>query len=269
MTMPRAQRARGRLGLVFRRDGDATRIVEFYQQGCLKARLPRPQTAGIAEAILINLSGGIAGGDDLVADITLRPGASVAVASQAAERVYRALDAPATVATRISLAAGAALDYLPQETILFDGFALRRGLDINLAAGARFLGVEAIIFGRQAMGEVVRAGHLRDRIWLRRDGRLILQDLTRMDGDIAALLRRPAIANGAVALATILYAAPDAAARLDGLCAVLGRESAATLIDGVLFARLLAPDALSLRNSICAALAPLRDGRPLPRVWQS
>ena len=97
----------------------------------------------IAEAITINISGGIASGDSLATDIEIGAGAAVSITSQAAERIYRALDfLPARLQTTITLGAGAMLDYLPQETILFDGFALDRSLDIELAEDADFLGVK-------------------------------------------------------------------------------------------------------------------------------
>ena len=113
---PAAQRARGCLSLGFKRDPAMarTRIERFYQEGCLKARLPRP-VGGLCEAITMNISGGIAGGDVLSTEIALGDGAACCVTSQAAERVYRALDfMPAEVSNRVRLGEGARLDYLPQ-----------------------------------------------------------------------------------------------------------------------------------------------------------
>jgi urease accessory protein len=268
----RAQRAVGRLDLSFQASGGVPRIERFYQEGCLKAVLPRPADPAVCEAVTLNISGGVAGGDALSTRISLAPGAQARVASQAAERVYRALDAPARIATSIALGPGARLDYLPQETILFDGFALRRGLDIDLAEDADFLGIETILFGRRAMGEVLRRGDLQDRVTLRRGGKLLLQDMTRLRGDIAAQLGRAALCHGAAGMAAITFAAPDATARLAGLRDVLavgGITAGATNFEGVVFARLLAPDGASLRHCVIAALTFLRDGRPMPRVWQS
>jgi urease accessory protein len=266
-----AQRAVGRLVLGFVRDGARTRVREFYQEGCLKARLPRAVVAARCEAVTLNISGGVAGGDVLRTSIELGDGAEVCVASQTAERVYRALEAASVVETSVMLGAGAVLDYFPQETILFDGFALRRSLEIELAADADFLGVESLVFGRRAMGEVVRRGVLRDRILLRRGGRLVLQDMTRLDGDIAAILARKAVAGGAAAMASVIFAAPDAAARLDGLRGVLGASglvAGASCFEGVVLARILAPDGASLRNCVVNVLRACRDGRAMPRVWQ-
>jgi len=267
----KAQRAVGQLALGFQREPDApTRIKTFYQQGCLKARLPRSVVHGTCEAVLMNISGGVAGGDVLATSITLQPGAQVLVATQAAERIYRALNAvPAQITTSIRLEAGASLDYLPQETIFFDGFVLNRRMEIDLAPDAAFLAVESFVYGRQAMGEQVHEGRLRDAIRLRRNGVLQLAEMTRLDGDIAATLQRKSVGDGRMAMASLIYAAPNAAARLAPLRAALdGHMAGASIVEGILRARLLAPTAASLRNAVIAAIAVCRDGRALPRVWQ-
>jgi len=265
----RPQRAEGALALRFKRTGATTRIETFFQQGCLKTRLPRPVNAAICEAITMNISGGIAGGDSLFTSITLGTGARAIVSTQAAERLYRALAEPARITTRITLQEGTALDYLPQETILFDGFGLNRSLDIALAEDASFLGLESLVFGRLAMGEAVQTGHLRDRITLRRGGKLVLQDMTRLDGDINAALQRQAVAAGATAVATIIAAGPGAVEKLTRLREALGDAHAgASAFEGLILARILAPNAASLRQTILRALAVLQNGRALPKTWQ-
>jgi urease accessory protein len=271
LTLIPAQRASGRLALSFRRHGPVTRIDEFYQQGCLKTRLPRPAHPAMLDAVTLNISGGIAGGDSLATTITAHANAAATIASQAAERLYRALEAtPAQITTTITLAPGATLHHLPQETILFDGFALNRTLDIHLDETASYLGVELLVFGRQAMRETVKSGHLRDKIKLYRNKKLIFQDMTRLDGDIAGQLARKAVADGAIATASLILAAPNAANTLPALREALGNAHAgASALDGnLIFARILAPSAISLRNCVVAVLAACRGGRPLPRVWQ-
>jgi urease accessory protein len=267
-----AQRAVGCLALAFAHDGAQTRIEKLYQQGCLKTRLPRPQNPETLEAVTMNIGGGIAGGDSLATEFLLRPGAHVSISSQAAERVYRALNAPSRIVTRIGLGAGASLAHLPQETILFNGFALDRSLEIDLAPTATYLGVESLIFGRQAMGETIRAGTLNDKILLRRGRRVILQDMTRLNGDIAAQLARKAVAGGAMAVASLIYAAPDTAEKLPAIRAALAghhagaAQAGASAFEGIIFARLLAPSAISLRKCLVAALHAC--GAVLPKVWQ-
>ncbi len=269
-----AQRASGRLVLKFMFDqiSGTTRVANFFQEGCLKARLPRSQITGVAEAVTLNISGGVAGGDKLATHIALGERAKLCIASQSAEKVYRALDAvPSEIATSIDVGPGALLDYLPQEAIVFNGFALRRRLDIDLAEDAVFLGVESMIFGRQACGESVVAGSLNDVVSLRRAGNLLMQDTTRLDGHIAAILGRKAVADGNIAVANIIYAAEDAPIYLSAVRAVLsgvGCLAGASVVNGVLRARLLAADAASLRQAVMAVLKLCRNNRPLPRVCQ-
>ena len=266
------QRAVGELRLSMRlRDGE-TVLEGLRQVGCLKARFPRPERGAWTSAVSLNTTGGIAAGDRLSSDIAVGQGARATIAGQAAERCYRALPGatPARIRTRIAVAPGAAMEWLPQETILFDRCALDRRLEIELAADAWFLGVEAVVFGRAAMGERVGHADFRDMIRLRRDGRLLLQDAVRMQGDVAAKLARPAIGAGAGAMATLLHAAPDAEAALDGVRETLAdapAEWGASAWDGMLVVRFLAADGASLRQAVVLGLQALRGSRPLPRVW--
>ena len=124
-------------------------------------------------------------------------------------------------------------------------------------------------FGRRAMGETVRSGFLRDRITLRRGGKLLLNDMTRLSGDIEAALAGPATAGGATAMATIVLAGNRAQARLPALRAALaGAQAGASSFENIVLARLVAPDGFSLRNSLRSGLRALRGETPLPRVWQ-
>jgi urease accessory protein len=263
------QRAVGELRVVLRvRDGH-TVLDGLRQAGCLKARFPRPECPDWSTVVTLNTSGGIAGGDALTSSFELQPGARATIASQAAERFYRALpgSVPASVNTHIAVASGSAVEWLPQETILFDRCALDRRLDVELAEDASFLGIETLVFGRAAMGETVQQAWLRDGIRVRRRGRLVLNDAIRMDGEVARLLQRSSIASGASATATIWFVAQDVAARLDAVRAVLPDEAAASAWNGMLVTRLLANNAAALRLAATAVLHVLRDGRPLPRVW--
>ena len=246
-------------------------LRDLRQEGCLKARFPRPVAR--TEAITLNTAGGIAGGDRLSTSIMLHQGAAATIAGQAAERCYRALpgDTPAHARASLTLGEGAALEWLPQETILFDGCALDRQLRVRMAGSACFLGIEALVFGRAAMGEQVRHARIADLIHVERDGRPVLHDAIRLHGAVAETLGRPAIAGANRALATVVYVGADAAARLDGVRAGLATadaEAGASAWDGMLVARILARDGACLRAAIVAGSAALRDGRPWPRVWQ-
>ncbi len=248
-------------------------LADLYQEGCLKARFPSSPPGAPVSIVLMNNAGGVAPGDRLDCAVTVDAGAAASVVSAGAERFYRGRpgDGAAFVRTRISLGAGAALEWLPQESILFDATALDRTLSVEMADGARLLAVEALLFGRAAMGETVRRLDLVDRVHIRRAGRLVWHDAVRLAGDAASLLQHAAIAGGARAAAGILLVAPYAATRLGALREALAGgpcHAGATSRDGVLFARLLAGDGAMLREGIAASFAVLRADCLLPRNWR-
>jgi urease accessory protein len=266
------QRATGALELRFRRRGARSALSDLRQSGCLKARFPHGVDADWADAVMLNIGGGVAAGDRLDIAVALEPGARLTLAAQAAERFYRALPgaAPSVVRAGLTVAAGAAMEWLPQETILFDRACVDRRLDVSLAADARFLGVESLVFGRKAMGETVRTARLRDLIRIRRDGRLLLHDAIRLDGEVASVLAHRATGNGARAVATLVLVDPGAEALCDPLRAALTGlpvEAGVSAWDGLLLSRIVAAEGACLRAAVVAGLALLRGGRALPRVW--
>ncbi len=270
--VPHLQRAAGELRVVFKRRGDLTVLDDLRQSGCLKARFPRVAPEEWTCAVMLNTSGGVAGGDRLDGTFELREGARVTITAQAAERFYRALPGSdaAFVRNRLIAAAGSCLEWLPQETILFDRCAMDRRLEVDLADDAWFLGVESLVFGRAAMGERVVRAWLRDGIHVRRGGCRLLHDAVRLDGEVDAALQRAPIAGGARAMATLVHVAPDAEAALDGVRAALADtvgEAGVSAWNGMLVARILAADAAVSRRAVIAALQVLRAPRPLPRVW--
>lgn len=265
----RLQRARGCAEVAFSRRDGAIRLDRLYQQGCAKALLPKTH-GPVPEVVLINTSGGLTGGDRIDYALALGPGAALTATTQAAERVYRATSGTAQLAVRLDLGPGAALDWLPQETILFDGGRLARRLDAEMAQDSRLTLLETLVLGRAAMGETVVAGHYSDQWRIRRAGRLVHAEALRLEGDIAAATSGTATLGGMRALATLVHIAPDAETRLAPLRAVLagteGVEAGASLRGGVLILRLLAPGHAPLRRALAAVLTTLRP-EPLPRVW--
>jgi urease accessory protein len=265
---PKLQRAEGTLHVAFRwRDG--TVLDTLHQSGCLKARFPRQIAGGWAEVIMLNTSGGIAAGDRLSAQFVAASDARLTITAQAAERFYRARceERPAVVDYRIKIEPGAAVEWLPQETIFFDDAAVSRRLEVELAADSEFLGAEMLVFGRALMGETVRLLRLRDRIHVTHNGRTLLFDAIRIEGKAAALLAGRCVAGGMPSVATLVYVAADAVTRLPALREALqDAEAGASAEEGLLVARVLAPCSAALRRSVESALFALRD-RPLPGVW--
>ena len=264
---PKPQRASGKVRMSFRRREGATCLHRLYQDGSAKVRFPR--TGGDApEAVLINMAGGMTGGDIFGTEVELMEGARATLTTQACERIYRSTGAAVAIENRIELKAGSRLDWLPQETILFDGGRLARRLDAELAGDAELLAVESTVFGRAAMGETVNSGAFRDRWRIRRAGRLIFADELLFEGDIAGQLTRPAIMGGNAAIATVLLMAPECERFLESVRAIIGDAGGASAWDGKLLVRVAAVDGFSLRRVLVPLLAILSANRSLPKVWQ-
>ncbi|SDG14957.1 urease accessory protein UreD [Bosea robiniae] len=264
----RMQRAQGQASVSFRSRDGQTCLDRLFQEGCAKLRFPRPLGSDDPQAILINTAGGLTGGDSFAIDANLAPHTNACVTTQACERIYRSTGADAVVTNRLRLAAGARLAWLPQETILFDGGRLSRSLDVDLAGDAELVAVEAVLFGRQAMGETLHSGHLHDRWRIRRDGRLIFADDLCVEGDIAARLApQPAMA-GCRAMATVLFAGIVPERFLDQARAIIGEGGGASAWHGKFLARLVEETGLALRRRLEPLLTLLMGGRPLPKVWQ-
>ena len=264
----RMQRAEGSARLAFHQRHGATRLKTLYQEGCIKTRLPKPLHGFPPEAILINTAGGLAGGDRIATEIDVAGATAVTITTQACERVYRSTGEAATMTNTLTVGAGGCRAWLPQETILFNGGCLSRRLDVDLEGDAELVAVEAVLFGRAAMGETLSHGALHDRWRIRRDGRLAFAEDFRVSGDVAARLADPAMLSGDTAMATVLYAAPAPERLLEAVRASIGAAGGASAWQGKLLIRLVAVSGLALRQRLEPLLSILLAGRPLPKVWQ-
>jgi urease accessory protein len=152
---------------------------------------------------------------------------------------------------------------------MFEGARLERRLEVDTSGEAAFIVAETLVFGRLAMGESRIDATLRDSWRVRRDGRLVFADETRLE-HAGATLERRAVGAGARALSTIVASAPDIEARLPDLRAALdaagsGIESGASAFDGLIVARLLAASFDQLRMGLVASIVAL--GGRKPRLW--
>lgn len=260
-------RANGAVMLSSKALGARSVLAGLRQSGAFKVLFPRSRSA--LQAIVINTGGGVTGGDRFDIDARVGAGTHVSLTTQAAERAYRAPPGEAgRIRSMATVEDGACLHWLPQELILYDGCSIRRTLRIDLAETARLLMVEPVVFGRTAMGEVLRGAEFRDRIEVNRAGHPLYRDALRLKGDIAAQLARRAIAGGAVAMASALYVGPDAAAWFDRVRAHLGDQGGASLLrPDAMALRLVAPDSHALRQHLLPVLDLLSQSN-LPVSWR-
>jgi urease accessory protein len=149
----------GNLDLTFDYDGNTTRLVQERMQAPLKVqRAFYPEGRQICHVVMLHTAGGVVGGDRLSTCLTLHPHAQVLVTTAAASKLYRSNGLEAGQTIEVNLAAGSSLEWLPQETIVFNEAQYRQSLRINLAPGASWIGWEINRFGRTARNEQFLAG---------------------------------------------------------------------------------------------------------------
>lgn len=222
--------------------------------------------------MLLNNAGGLTGGDRVVLSVAAEAASAGTVTTAAAEKIYRSLGPDCDIGVELVVGDGAWLEWLPQETILFAGARLKRGIAARIAVTGRLLAAEMLVFGRIARGERWAGGALGERWRVERGDALAWYDAMRLDGDA---IDRPAGFGGAQAFATVLYVGADAERHLPlarDIADGVDCRAAATLVNGLLLTRILG-DAVAVRAGLGHYVGALRHAaaglpaRP-PRAWQ-
>jgi urease accessory protein len=264
---PRLQRASGECRVAFDlRDGQ-TRLGDLYQRDPCRVLFPKPELGEPPQAVLLTTSGGVTDGDSLKMAIEIGPSAAAVATTQAAEKIYRAAKGGGHCAIDVAVRVGegASLDWLPQETIVFQGARLKRRTVADVEPGGALLACEMVVLGRAASGERFVSGLLLDSWSVRRTGRLAWTDTLRIEGETPD----GAGFGAANALATVIGVWDSAQPQFEKARALL--ESAGdvragvTLVNGVMVARLLG-EATAVRGATIRFLTDFR-GQRLPRVW--
>jgi len=264
---------RAELLLCCEQRGGRTVLARKRQFGPLTLQRPFYPEESVCHLYLLHPPGGVVGGDSLAVDIDLESGTRALVTTPGATKFYRSAGADALVTQRLSVAAGAELEWFPQEAILFPGARVRSRTEVALQSDARFIGWEILSLGRPVIGERFDSGALHAGLSVSRDGRPLLMDRLRitlprhLDGP-SGLRGRPVtgtfVATGCDASA--LQVAREAAGSLADV--LLG----ITLLDDLLVARCLAGTSEPVQRVFCglwAALRPMLLGREAcpPRIW--
>jgi urease accessory protein len=269
-------RANGVGRLVLGSFGEETRINELFQRAPIRIMFPKfGTTTAPEEAVLINTAGGIAGGDRLDYAITALANASIAVTSQAAEKVHRSLDEPSRIRTRLGVFGAARLAWLPQETIVFNRAFINRQTEIEISSKAQLLALEWLVLGRAAHGEEFVDGCIVDSWRVKRDGRLIWADTFRANKQAISQFHRTALLFDCRAIGTLIYFGPEAAARLATLREIapqLGCQCAVTAVAGLIIARFAARVSADMRRAVRGVLEQFKQqsgSGPFrtPKMW--
>jgi len=261
------QRSRGSASVGFVCRQGRAQLATLQQSGSAKAMLPRVH-GHVPEVVFLNTSGGLTGGDRLSYALDIPPGTEVTATTQTAERGYASPGPAAMVFVTAQVATGGRLNWLPQETLIYEDSHVSRETKVELYGDAACLMVETIVLGRHAMGEAPRNARLTDRRLISRNGRPIWAETLRLDATALTQTGQPAVLNGAKCFAIIALIAPDApdlTERIRATLTVPGCQSAASGWDGKLLVRITAVDGWPLRQQVARTLRALT---PLPRVWQ-
>ena len=264
--LPEFQRAQGRVELGFSFQSNFNYLEHLYQAGCLKALIPKNYSE-VPDVILINTSGGITGGDELQIQANVGEKVNVCLTTQTAERAYKSCQGIGKIEVDLSLENRSKLDWIPQETILFDESAIKRTIKVDMLEHSHLLMVESIILGRQAMGECVRNNLFLDQWKILRNNKPIYLESLKLSN--ANELSGFATLGKNKALATILYIAPDSEERLEQMRKILQETDVlggASAWDGKLVVRLISEYPRFLRLALINILTQFRE-RSLPRVW--
>jgi urease accessory protein len=269
------------LHLGFARSGERTVLRENRHRGPLRVQKALyPEGDAVCQAIVLHPPSGIAGGDHLAISATVETGAHAQLTTPGAGKWYRSGGTEASQVISLSVAEGATLEWLPQETIVFDGVRARMETRVSLAADSRYIGWDILCLGRAAAGERFEKGRFDlffgvDRsnqpIWIERGG---------FDGS-DPMLGSPAGWAGATVCGTLQCTFPElpqqAAALLQALRAIAPADGAnygITALPGLLVARYLGDNSEAARMwfaELWKILRPACCGRPavIPRIWNT
>jgi len=260
------------LALGFVRDGATTRLVRRTHRGPLRVQKALyPEGPGACHVIVVHPPGGVVGGDRLEIDVDAGPACSVLATSPGAAKWYRANGRVSQQAVRLRVGAGAAIEWLPQETIFYDAASVDLDHEVDLAAGSTYIGSEVLCFGRVAAGEAFARGRIRQRTRIRQEGRLLWweQGILTPDGIASPLGMR-----GHSVCATLLAVGRPVPAALQTHVRALDPQLASSQVKSVFVARYLGHDgeaARAVMAQVWALLRPHLLELPAcpPRIWRT
>lgn len=266
-----------RIRLEFDRRGEHTRLLRMPHTGPLRVQRPfYPEGPGRAHAYLLHPPGALVGGDELCIEVDLAEAADALVTTPSAGKVYRSPSQGSAQRVAARLAAGARLEWLPHEAILFNGARCRLSNRFVLAEGASLLVWDMIALGRMASGEDFSAGELRNRLEIWRGEQPLLLENLLLEGG-SPLLQAPCGLAGHRYLATAAATLGLPGEALDALREQLAPVAAKgrwglTQLEQLLVLRYLGPcgrEARALLEAFRRAVHPLMWDRPAchPRIW--
>lgn len=268
-----------RLDLGFEQRGDDTILARRAHRGPLRVQKAlHPEGPALCHAIVLHPPAGIAGGDRLDINVEIGDGAQALLTTPGAGKWYRSAGAMAEQTVTLKIGAGGTAEWLPQESIVFDGARAAMRTTVELAAGARYLGVETLCLGRRASGETFARGSLRLATDIRLDGKPLWRERGRIEGG-SALLASPIGLAGFSVCSTVIAAGAEADAETLAACRAatpieIGAQHGVTAMPNLFVGRYLGHSSEAARAwfvDLWRALRPAFIGRDMvvPRIWNT
>ena len=267
---------RAELELDLSYSGRRTVLQHSRHSGPLQVQRPFfPESDGTCHVYILHPPGGVVGGDELVIEVDLDVGARALLTTPSAGKFYRSVGNIARQTQRLLVADGAVLEWLPQETIVFQSARVNSAIQVDLSGDAHFIGWDIVCLGRPAADERFAEGFFRQRIEISRDGLPLYVEHGRYSNEVLnaawGLRGQPVIASlFCVTQQTELPAkVRDAVAGTDP-----DELFGVTHLDGVLLCRYLGPSTERAKFLLGQAWAVIREevlDKPAipPRVWST
>jgi urease accessory protein len=265
------------LHLGFARAGERSLLRENRHIGPLRVQKALyPEGEAVCQAILLHPPSGIAGGDQLQISVTAAAGAHAQITTPGAGKWYRSGGQNAAQRVKLTVEEGATLEWLPQETIVFDGARARMETCVSLATDSRYIGWDILCLGRAASGERFEHGKFDLFCRVDRNSCPIWIERGSFSGN-DAMLTSPAGWAGASVSGTLLAAFPHMPELLAACRAIAPADAAShslTALPGLLVARYLGNSSEAARHwfaALWAIIRPVCCGRPavIPRIWNT
>ena len=272
--VPSAWRAELALGFE-RRDARTVLARRFHDGPLVVQKALYPEGESVCHAIIVHPPAGIAGGDELCLSAKVDAGAQAVLTTPGAGKWYRSAGAWASQTLSFRVAVGGTLEWLPQETIVFDGALARLKTEVRLEEGASFIGWEILCLGRTGSGERFERGELRLDLAVWRGDSLAWVERGRLEA--GGVLSQSAVGLGGQPVCGTMIAVgeiPDALlARCREVVAVAG-EGRVTRLPGLLVGRYLGASGAAARRyfiELWRRLRPIVCSREAvePRIWRT
>lgn len=184
---PSRKHWQGVLHLQFARQPDRTQLRYSHAQAPLKVQRPFYPEGEICHVVGLHTAGGVAGGDRLLYDIQLQPSTQALMTTATAAKIYRSGGLLAEQQVSLQIADHACLEWLPQETIVFNDARYYQTMRVDLGQDALWMGWEITRLGRTARGERFAQGEWRSQIEVWQAGVPLWIDLQQIEGDSSVL----------------------------------------------------------------------------------